>query len=142
MHTTSWITGVRVRRASGAVAVLLSVLAACEEQETLDAGEYDASCSADIDCTLVSPLQRSGDTCTASCERQPIRRSAEAAFRQRWEEVSSRCSEWNEPGCLMTPVRAACQSGRCVLVSCGDAPCTGDADAGAATDTADASEGN
>jgi hypothetical protein len=94
----------------GSGAVLVGVVAC--GVESVQAKNYDQSCTKDDDCILVEELAASGTTCTVHCSRGAINKKAKEKYEAELSEERADCTTLAQPDCLANEI-AACVQGKC-----------------------------
>jgi hypothetical protein len=111
-----------------ALAGVAALLGACSSRPSIRASDYDQSCTAPDDCTIVQELTIDGSTCSQSCVFGAIAKSAGERFAHDVEDATKNtCSRFDSAACDSGERGVACDAGRCVVVTCAAAGC---ADAG------------
>ncbi|MBX3092872.1 MAG: hypothetical protein KF801_10255 [Cryobacterium sp.] len=107
---------------AAAGSTLLVIASACGA-DSVEASEYDQTCSTASDCTLVDELKAEGTTCTIRCASGAINKKEQSRFDKDLATARGDCRQTATPLCDLPGV-VACVRERCVI---GPAP----ADAGA-----------
>jgi hypothetical protein len=108
---------------AGSLCVLVAVVA-CGVESSVEAKDYDQTCSSDGDCVLVEELRVEGTSCTISCPKSAIHRKDQEKFQTELREERGGCTQVSQPECAISGA-AACVQGKCTIVS----PPNGDAGA-------------
>jgi hypothetical protein len=101
---------------------LLVIASACGAN-SVEASDYDQTCSTAADCTLVDELRADGKTCTIRCASGAINKKEQSTFDKDLSAARGDCTQTATPFCDVPGV-VGCAGGKCVI---GPAP----ADAGA-----------
>lgn len=93
----------------GSMVVVLLVACAAE---SVQAKDYDQSCTKDDDCVLVDELIADGTSCTISCTRGAINKKAQEKYATELKEEQADCTSLAQPDCLSLG-SASCVQGKC-----------------------------
>lgn len=92
--------------------VVLGVIVVACGVESVQAKDYNQSCSKDDDCILVDQLIGSGNDCTIPCEKGAINRKDKEKYDKEYTEEEGSCTSEKRAECTTTPV-ALCKEGKC-----------------------------
>ena len=93
---------------------LLLVASACGGANSVEANNYDQTCSTAADCTPVGELKADGTTCTIRCASGAINRKEQSKFDEDLIAARRDCTQTSAPFCDLPGV-VGCAQGKCVI---------------------------